>query len=123
MCFKGLGQSYAALESITYRDGLPNNDITHIIQDRVGFMWLGSYGGLIRHDGYSYRVYANDPADSTSLGDNSVRAITEDKNENILWVGTQGGGLNKLNQTTLKDCAIGYNICSVIKRKSFRIRL
>lgn len=62
-------------------------------QDSFGFLWVSSFEGLFRYDGYTLKKYSNIPFDSTSLSYNWVFSIVEDKKGN-LWVGTMGGGLN-----------------------------
>ncbi|MFH0736879.1 MAG: two-component regulator propeller domain-containing protein [bacterium] len=77
--------------------GLPSTSITAIIQDSNGLMWIGTENGLCFYDGYSFKVFQNDPADSTSISDNWVLSLLEDKNGNI-WVGTHSGGINKFDK-------------------------
>jgi len=66
--------------------GLSNNAVTCIYRDNNGFMWFGTYDGLNRYDGYSFRVFRNTIGDSASLLDNHVYCINSD-NENKIWVG------------------------------------
>ena len=66
--------------------GLSNNAVTCIYKDHNGFMWFGTYDGLNRYDGYSFRVFRNTIGDSASLSDNHVYCINSD-NENSIWVG------------------------------------
>ena len=68
--------------------GLSNNTVTAIFQDHDGFMWIGTYDGLNRFDGYGCKVFRNIIGDSTSLRSNNVNCISEDANHNI-WVGGQ----------------------------------
>ncbi|WP_295124838.1 hybrid sensor histidine kinase/response regulator transcription factor [uncultured Chitinophaga sp.] len=70
--------------------GLSNNAVTTIYQDHHGFMWIGTYDGLNRYDGYSFRVFRNVIGDSTSLSTNNVYSLEGDSLHNI-WVGTQNG--------------------------------
>ena len=79
-------------EYLTTDHGLPNNTIYALIQDRKGFMWFGTEGGLVKYDGYQPTVYKHDPRDSTSLPDSWIRTILEDR-DGTLWVGTRFGGL------------------------------
>ncbi|MFC2084887.1 two-component regulator propeller domain-containing protein [Bacteroidota bacterium] len=72
-----------------------------VFQDSHGFIWMGAQEGLIRYDGYNYKRYTQIPFDSTSLSNNWVMAIKEDKKGN-LWIGTLGGGLNYFDQKTEK---------------------
>ncbi|WP_460767543.1 ligand-binding sensor domain-containing protein [Niabella terrae] len=71
-------------------NGLSNNTTICTLQDRNGFMWFGTKDGLNRFDGYSFKVFRNDPKDSTSLGNNSIWRLYEDAS-GILWVGTERG--------------------------------
>ncbi|MEO6539964.1 MAG: two-component regulator propeller domain-containing protein, partial [Ferruginibacter sp.] len=75
--------------------GLSNNAVTSIFQDQHGFMWFGTFDGLNRYDGYSFKVFRNVINDTTSLNSSVVRVVTEDGNHQ-LWIGT-GKGLNIYN--------------------------
>ncbi|HEV2478934.1 MAG TPA: two-component regulator propeller domain-containing protein [Puia sp.] len=70
--------------------GLSNNAVTCIYKDHQGFMWFGTYDGLNRYDGYSFRIFRNTPGDSTSLCDSHLYCINSD-NENKIWVGAGKG--------------------------------
>lgn len=78
-------------------NGLSNNQIHCILQDKKGWMWFGTSQGVCRFDGYKFTVFKNDPEDSTSLKGNLVRTIFEDR-KGQLWIGTENGGLNKFNR-------------------------
>jgi signal transduction histidine kinase/ligand-binding sensor domain-containing protein/DNA-binding response OmpR family regulator len=60
-------------------------------------MWFGTRYGLNKYDGYKFTVYLHDPADSTSIGSNSIETLFEDRT-GVLWIGTNQGGLNKFNR-------------------------
>ncbi|WP_288359618.1 two-component regulator propeller domain-containing protein [uncultured Bacteroides sp.] len=64
--------------------------ITSICQDKDGFIWIGTDYGLNKFNGMQFTHYYNDPKDSASLADNSIKALMLD-NEGILWVGGVGG--------------------------------
>jgi ligand-binding sensor domain-containing protein len=55
--------------------GASNNFITDIYQDQKGFIWIGTYDGLNRYDGYDFISYRNQPNDSTSLSNNRIVSI------------------------------------------------
>ena len=84
--------SDARLETFTPEDGLSMAGITAITQDRQGFLWIGTLGGLHRYDGYAFKAFHHDPADSTSLADDYVNphALIEDA-DGFLWIGTVSG--------------------------------
>ena len=86
-------------QHLTLREGLPNESIHCIIKDSQGFMWFGSDDGLIRYDGYHYRVFRHDPDDPRTISGNGVYALYEDK-DGFIWIGTDNAGLNKFDPRT-----------------------
>ncbi|MEO6232397.1 MAG: two-component regulator propeller domain-containing protein [Ferruginibacter sp.] len=70
--------------------GLSNNSVRCILRDHKGFMWFGTFDGLNRYDGYSFKVFRNKVNDSTSLINSFVNTFCEDRKGN-LWVGTRKG--------------------------------
>ena len=52
------------------KDGLPDEGINAVIRDSSGFIWLGTYSGLCKFDGYLFTNYRNNPASSNSLRNN-----------------------------------------------------
>ncbi len=75
---------------LTVEDGLSQGSIYDIVQDSSGFLWFGTEDGLNRYDGYNFRVYRNDPADSASLVNNFVRTMAVAPDGKI-WLGTYRG--------------------------------
>ncbi|GAA4306975.1 hybrid sensor histidine kinase/response regulator transcription factor [Mucilaginibacter gynuensis] len=71
-------------------NGLSNNAVICVLQDRMGFMWFGTKDGLNRFDGYTYKVFRNDPANKRSLGSNFIFSVFED-HYGVIWVGTERG--------------------------------
>ncbi|WP_423146075.1 ligand-binding sensor domain-containing protein [Rubrolithibacter danxiaensis] len=70
-------------------NGLSNNTVFCSFQDSKGFLWFGTKDGLNRFDGYTFKIFRNDPENPTSIGSNSVKAIIEIND--VLWVGTERG--------------------------------
>ena len=68
-------------------DGLSQNSVFSIMQDRQGFVWFGTKEGLNRYDGYNFKVFNRNPSDSCSIGGNVINSIIEDTKGQI-WVGT-----------------------------------
>jgi ligand-binding sensor domain-containing protein/signal transduction histidine kinase len=85
-------------EHLGLEQGLAQETVKTILQDRTGFMWFGTQGGLNRYDGYRMRVFRSDPGNPASLPDNYVQASYED-GEGRLWFGTRGG-LARFDETT-----------------------
>ena len=71
-------------------NNLSSNAISCIVQDNYGYMWIGTEYGLNRFDGYHFRKYFKDVADTTSLCDNEVNSFLVDQ-KGRLWVGTRKG--------------------------------
>ncbi|MEO1036820.1 MAG: two-component regulator propeller domain-containing protein [Pseudomonadota bacterium] len=80
-------------------DGLSQAYVNAIAQDRHGFLWFGTNEGLNRYDGYRFRLYANDPDDSNSIGADLIRSLATD-DTGTLWVGTDGGGAARYDADT-----------------------
>ncbi|MFV0606197.1 MAG: two-component regulator propeller domain-containing protein [Niabella sp.] len=80
---------------LSMEQGLSQNTVLAIAQDSQGFMWLGTRYGLNRYDGYQFKVYKNNPQDSSSISNNFITAIVNDTVSG-LWIGTESG-LNRYN--------------------------
>jgi ligand-binding sensor domain-containing protein/DNA-binding CsgD family transcriptional regulator len=87
------------LERITMADGLSSNLVFCMLQDRTGFLWVGTDNGLNRYDGREFKVFRHRSGDSASLAHNSVTALCQDS-AGAIWVGTWGGGLDRLDPQT-----------------------
>lgn len=83
-------QPQLQFKQLTPDDGLSSSSITCMIQDRKGYMWIGTFDGLNRYDGYSFEVYKNNPSDSSSLPQNIISALFEDRHGTI-FIGTAAG--------------------------------
>ena len=77
-------------------NGLSHNTILSSIQDHKGFLWFGTKNGLNRFDGYTFRLFQNNPDDPKSLKGSYIESLHE--NGNTLWVGTDSG-LFKYNES------------------------
>lgn len=72
---------------------------TSLIQDRHGFLWIGSQNGLVRWDGYRFRLYRPDADTAGSLPDIDVRNLLVDA-AGRLWIATNVGGLARYEDAT-----------------------
>ena len=86
-------------EHITLEEGLFRNTISSIVQDQLGFLWVGTADGLFRYDGYQFKAYLHDPDNPRSVSHNRITALCADRS-GLLWVGTNGGGLNAFSPET-----------------------
>ncbi len=71
-------------------DGLSQNTVLAISQDRLGNIWLGTQNGINIYDGYEFHTVYSDPADSLSLPSNSIMALTMGS-DGKMWIGTASG--------------------------------
>ncbi len=74
-------------------NGISQSTVQAIMQDKDGFLWLGTKDGLNRFDGCKFYVYNFSKRDSSTISDGFIRAIFQDSFGNI-WIGTNNG-LNK----------------------------
>ncbi|CAN5392749.1 two-component regulator propeller domain-containing protein [soil metagenome] len=87
-------------EHLTEKDGLSNNGVLSIYEDREGFIWFGTWNGLNKFDGYNFTVFQPDPGNARqTLSHNTISDIAEDK-DGLLWLATRGGGLNLIDKRT-----------------------
>lgn len=98
-------QQYYRINTYTVADGLSNNTVRDLHQDRLGFMWMATTNGLNKFDGYSFSQFRPerhnaDSGDKTpqrlSLSDIRVRIILEDQN-GLLWIQTTSNHLSCYN--------------------------
>jgi len=72
---------------LTTEEGLSQSNVKCILQDRMGFMWFGTYDGLNKYDGYRFQVFQNERGNPRSLKSNDIYDIHEDRDGN-LWIAT-----------------------------------
>jgi ligand-binding sensor domain-containing protein/serine phosphatase RsbU (regulator of sigma subunit) len=91
-----MGQSSGIYgDMFTARSGLSNSKVNTVLQDSLGFLWIGTDDGLNKYDGYTFEHFRYQP-DTISLSSNKINCIVEG-HDGILWIGTDNG-LNKLDR-------------------------
>lgn len=78
---------------------LPETAVMSIAQDRAGFLWVGTQGGLARYDGYHFRNFLPNPSDPAALPDGYLRTILADP-DGGLWIGCSSSGLVRFDADT-----------------------
>ena len=71
-------------------DKLPSSLINCIVQDRNGYIWIGTDYGLSRFDGYHFVNYLHDDADTTTINHNTIADFLVDS-QGRLWIGSAKG--------------------------------
>ncbi|MCQ2248078.1 MAG: hypothetical protein MJZ50_03620 [Treponema sp.] len=79
----------------TAADGLPGNTITDIIQTKDGYVYMGTYDGLVRFDGINFNIQNRNTDEN--LGFSSARVVFEDSRCN-LWIGSNDEGIIKITR-------------------------
>ncbi|GAA4405207.1 sensor histidine kinase [Nibrella viscosa] len=84
-------------DQLTTADGLPDNSGFSLLQDRLGFIWVGTQNGLTRYDGTEMTVYRYEEHNPYSLKARLITTLLEDRNGDI-WIG--GEGLYRFERST-----------------------
>jgi ligand-binding sensor domain-containing protein len=88
-------------ENFKVEKGLSQNSANCILQDYKGYMWIGTWDGLNRFDGYNFITYKSSiTGNSNELSNQTINALFEDKN-GVLWIGTETG-LNSFDRKNQK---------------------
>ncbi|MDO5611222.1 MAG: diguanylate cyclase [Pseudomonadota bacterium] len=77
----------------TTREGLPHNQVNAIAQTGEGYLWLGTWEGLVRYNGIEFEIYER--RNTPQLKDNGIRSI-QVADDGSLVVGTARGGVSIL---------------------------
>ena len=83
-------------ESIGNAELIPDYVVTDIEQDKQGFLWIATAAGIVRYDGYRYKLFAHNAYDDTSIGGNFVRSINV-FDDGTVWLSTEPGGVSIYN--------------------------
>lgn len=89
-CHAQVADEHYYFKNLSVQNGLSQNTVNTILQDKQGFMWFGTKDGLNRYDGLSFRKFKHDDRSQRSIGNNFITALYEDEKGNI-WVGTDVG--------------------------------
>ncbi|HET7843424.1 MAG TPA: two-component regulator propeller domain-containing protein [Xanthomonadales bacterium] len=93
------GAAAMRFDAFASEQGLSENTVRAIAQDRQGFLWVGTEDGLNRFDGISFRTYRSGPGSSHELAEDFVNALLV-THDDALWIGTFGGGLSRYDPRT-----------------------
>lgn len=88
--FSQAQQTQLRFKHYTINDGLSQNTVFSLLEDKDGIMWMGTEDGLNKFNGYDFIQFKHDFRDTISLSNNQVNALYEDREERI-WVGTSDG--------------------------------
>lgn len=81
----------AGFEVLTADDGLPNNYVWSVLQDRTGRIWIGTSDGLCLYNGYNFTTYRRESR-GDSIPATKITKLQQDGSGN-LWLGTENEGI------------------------------
>ena len=84
-------------------DGLPQNSVTAIVQSGDGYLWFGTYNGLVRFDGVHCTVFDN--GTTPQMSSSRVTSLFEDASDN-LWIGHETGDLTQFRYGSFTHVAL-----------------
>ena len=82
----------------TLEEGLPQSQVTAILQDHQGFLWVATRGGLSRFDGINFRTYTK----QDGLSSHNITTLHQDRQKQ-LWMGTTDAGLVLFNGSRFRS--------------------
>ena len=105
LCISAHSQTLTQFSHYTVDDGLSENNVTSLLQDRKGNMWFGTYDGLNKFDGYSFKIFDN----NFSLTNYRIDKIKEDC-FGYIWVQANDGRVYRFDPSAEKFLAIPQGI-------------
>ena len=91
------GERY--FQTIGNEDSIPLGIITALAQDKQGFIWIGTQKGVVRYDGYRFRLFKFDNKNPQSIGGDFVSTIWPAPDGRV-WIGTRHDGVSVFDPIT-----------------------
>ena len=73
------------MEVLTTEAGLPTREVKQVIQDSQGFMWFGTTQGIIRYDGYRFKVYDSKAGNPLHIPAERITGSMIFRTSDLLW--------------------------------------
>lgn len=96
----GQKQEFIPFRNYSQGTGLTSYNITKILQDQFGFLWVGTQDGLNCFDGKDFLVFNREAAPQRALSGNNVTDMVEDTARNVIWLATSYGGIKGISTIT-----------------------
>ena len=110
----------------TTENGLPQNSVAAIVQTPDGYLWLGTFGGLVRFDGVKFTVFSS--VNTPALRSTRINTLHMGRS-GTLWIGTDDGEVMTYRQGAFhafrrfeKVTAGGINMRKILRQEDFRCK-
>ena len=98
--FSGRAQtSHLYFDKIGIKEGLPESNVRTIKEDAEGYIWIATQNGLVRYDGYRYKVYELGSDKTNVRPTTNVQSIFIAR-DNTIWISTSDNGVFRYNRST-----------------------
>ncbi len=116
-----VAQPRPVFEQLVGNEDLTASEITGLLQDPAGFIWIATRNGLNRFDGRDVRQYLHDPNDSTSISNNDILRNALYMHGGYLWVGT-ADGLSRYDATTDQFKQYNFSFQDTLQTEPITVR-
>lgn len=103
-----LAQQKVRFTHYTADDGLSQNRVMSILQDKKGYMWFATWDGLNRFDGRHFKVYKGLAGDPNGFTNNRLNTMQEDS-FGFLWILTNDFQIYRFNPENERFQRLSYN--------------
>lgn len=93
-------QEFYPFRKYSQNEGLSSYNITKILKDKYGFLWIATQDGLNCFDGNKFTIFNKDLASRRRINGNNVVDMTEDTGRQCIWLATSYGGIQRINTMT-----------------------
>lgn len=99
ICFPFVAKTYTQFSHYSVKEGLSEINVLCMLQDKKGQMWFGTFDGLNKFNGYTFKTYKSNPGQLFGLENYRVDQIHEDTN-GYLWIQTYDGRIYRFDPRT-----------------------
>ena len=96
----GQTQEFYPFRKYSQSEGLSSYNITKILKDKYGFIWVATQDGLNCFDGKSFRIFNKEGRPEQRLNGNTIMDMAEDPKGEYIWLATSYGGVERVSTST-----------------------
>ncbi|MDI9862698.1 two-component regulator propeller domain-containing protein [Flectobacillus sp. DC10W] len=107
-------------EHLTVNEGLPHSDAMCVVEDNLGFIWIGTNDGIARYDGFELKKYKLPVNPLNGLTSNRIHVFHK-QNNGTLWYGSERAGLGFYDAKNDKFVNITENITASVDKSTLQL--